>query len=437
MWWAAPVLLTAAAAQDVAHCIVAGFRTLGDPDVHVKMRENFIDGVGGATVELFLYVDLGVELSAKGSWYAHTQTELDRAAHYLQSGFDLSTVAPTPPPRVYKVTIEQHRHPPDVGVRCGEACTGQFYKWVRCYDMVIVAETRRGKRFDWIIRHRPDMLWHKKARPIATFPLEPFWNVDHQLYLPRSELDAARAIGDVACDGCEKTWGQRSGLNRRAKSCWCLNAKVLKTLNTTIKSKMRSTLFGRPSTRAPPRLGNASMFSNDFKRTPEAQELLDAVGEQALHGRTVKDALRRKATGEWVARGAEDGARPMGPGPTKQSVSLSQGPPRSSEPTEQGVPRRRLPRPRKPRPFHREKTRDIPRLRTPWPVHREEKRDLPRPRTPLPFHREETRDLPRPRTPWPIHREEDRDREGLRRARARGEEHLVRARGRFSRGGVV
>merc|ERR1711924_403385 len=49
----------------------------------------------------------------------------------------------------------------------------------------------------------------------------------------------------------------------------------------------------------PARLDNASfrMFSNDFKRTPEAQQLLDAVGEQALHGRTVQDALRRNVTG--------------------------------------------------------------------------------------------------------------------------------------------
>ena len=89
------------------------------------------------------------------------------------------------------------------------------------------------------------MLWHQTARPIATLPLEPFWNVDRQLYLPRSELDAARAIGpprrprrhdaidatdshtgEVDCDGCEKKLGRL----RRAKSCWCLNAKVLKQL---------------------------------------------------------------------------------------------------------------------------------------------------------------------------------------------------------------
>ena len=64
MRWAAAWLVHAAAAQDVAHCIVGGFRTLGEPEVHIKMREKFIDGVGGTNVELFLYVDLGVELSA-------------------------------------------------------------------------------------------------------------------------------------------------------------------------------------------------------------------------------------------------------------------------------------------------------------------------------------------------------------------------------------
>ena len=247
------------------------------------MREKFIDGVGGTNVELFLYVDLGVELSAKGSWTEHSQTELDRAAHYLRYGFNISAPPPTPPPRVYKATVAQHRQPRDVGIRCGELCTGQFYKWVRCYDMVTRAEKRRGKSFDWIIRHRPDMLWHQTARPIATLPLEPFWNVDRQLYLPRSELDAAGAIGpprrprrhdaidatdshtgEVDCDGCEKKLGRL----RRAKSCWCLHAKVLKqlTFSTTIKHKAtRSKLFNRPSVRAPPRLDNASfqMFSND------------------------------------------------------------------------------------------------------------------------------------------------------------------------------
>lgn len=333
MRWAAAWLVHAAAAQDVAHCIVGGFRTLGEPEVHIKMREKFIDGVGGTNVELFLYVDLGVELSAKGSWTEHSQTELDRAAHYLRYGFNISAPPPTPPPRVYKATVAQHRQPRDVGIRCGELCTGQFYKWVRCYDMVTRAEKRRGKSFDWIIRHRPDMLWHQTARPIATLPLEPFWNVDRQLYLPRSELDAARAIGEVDCDGCEKKLGRL----RRAKSCWCLNAKVLKqlTFSSTIEHKAtRSKLFNRPSIRAPPRLDNASfqMFSNDFKRTPEAQQLLDAVGEQALHGRTVQDALRRNMTGAWVAPDAEN------------------DPPRSFEPNEQGLSRRRLPRPRKPGP---------------------------------------------------------------------------------------
>ena len=58
MGWAAWIvkawLVNAAAAQDVAHCIVGGFRTLGEPEVHIKMREKFIDGVGGTNVELFL-----------------------------------------------------------------------------------------------------------------------------------------------------------------------------------------------------------------------------------------------------------------------------------------------------------------------------------------------------------------------------------------------
>ena len=131
------------------------------------------------------------------------------------------------------------------------------------------------------------------------------------------------------CDGCEKKLGRL----RRAKSCWCLNAKVLKqlTFSSTIEHKAtRSKLFNRPSIRAPPRLDNASfqMFSNDFKRTPEAQQLLDAVGEQALHGRTVQDALRRNMNG----------------------AVAENDPPRSVEPNEQGLSRRRLPRPRKPGP---------------------------------------------------------------------------------------
>ena len=49
-WLVKAWLVNAAAAQDVAHCIVGGFRTLGEPEVHIRMRENFIDGVGGTNV---------------------------------------------------------------------------------------------------------------------------------------------------------------------------------------------------------------------------------------------------------------------------------------------------------------------------------------------------------------------------------------------------
>jgi len=153
-----------------------------------------------------------------------------------------------------------------------------------------------------------------------------------------------------------------------------------------------------------PRAAAAGQRVDVFQRLQAHTRNADAAGRGQRAGAPWTHG-ERCVTEESDRRLGRAGRRPDGarssPGPTKQGVSLGQGPPRS--PTEQGIPRR----------------------------------PLPPPRTPRPVRREETRDFPRPRTVRSVHREEMMDREGLRRARARGEEHLVRARGRFSRGGVV
>ena len=85
--------------ERVAHCIAGGLRTFADPDVHEAIRDHLVDGVGGATVELLLYLDFGAELSAKGSWHPAPESAADAAIHYLRHGYAKGAAAPSPPPR--------------------------------------------------------------------------------------------------------------------------------------------------------------------------------------------------------------------------------------------------------------------------------------------------------------------------------------------------
>ena len=53
--------------------------------VAAKLRDLFLDGLGGERVHLFVYLDLAPELSAKGQWRATDRAALD--AYCREQGF--------------------------------------------------------------------------------------------------------------------------------------------------------------------------------------------------------------------------------------------------------------------------------------------------------------------------------------------------------------
>ncbi|KAJ1453583.1 hypothetical protein M885DRAFT_524111 [Pelagophyceae sp. CCMP2097] len=275
----------------VAHCIVGAARTLPDPDVYVPMRRFFIDGAGGSDVHIFAYLDLGIEMSAKGQWHPLNVSDVEPALEFLRSGRNAFVEAVGAAPRVCDLTFQVHTEAAESGLLCGGwPCTGQFTKWNRCNDMVRHAELERGRKFDWIIRSRPDNVWRRPAPPVGTLSRQAWWNVDRQLWLPREFLEITDSIIEAKCDGCNRRGEPGKG------SCLCLNAQMLRRLiDARAQPKVHAL---RPNQRVPAR-GNErgeeempptdrfQMFSDEFKRTAAAEAYLSAVGIHSAHGKTI------------------------------------------------------------------------------------------------------------------------------------------------------
>lgn len=68
-------------------------------------------------MHLFLYIDLGVELSAKGQWRSLEPAALEPALEYLRYGNGSRGELP--------VTLRLHNESAHWKVQCGSQCTGQ------------------------------------------------------------------------------------------------------------------------------------------------------------------------------------------------------------------------------------------------------------------------------------------------------------------------
>ena len=307
--------------DSVAHCIVGGVRTLYDPQVYARMRENLIEGLGGVDSEVFIYTDLRSESSAKGSAVPLTMGQLLPALLYLESRTgNVSTellervrehhvstkvldsgkvqLATLTPPDTYPIWVHHLPGDKDAGVRCGALCTGQFDKWHRCFRQVAKRERERKSRFDWVVKSRPDLIWFFPSPPIGRVNKagrRVYWSIDRVIYSPREDIakiaDMSRVPCNVPVSGCGM--GERLG---RAKSCWCLMKAHLAKYNIKLDDKRKSwkghfRLTAEESE-------HWRLYSDSFKRTGEATLMLEAFGQQGIHGQTFKTAeqnLKRKA----------------------------------------------------------------------------------------------------------------------------------------------
>jgi hypothetical protein len=301
----------------VAHCIVGGVRTLYQADVYARMRENLIEAIGGEGSEIFIYTDLRSESSAKGSFATMQLEQLQPAfrylegregnvsnelllkvrEHHLSTLLDNSqvlkngtiTLADPMPAIAYPIWV--HQMPSelsrDIGVRCGALCTGQFDKWHRCFQKVAEREKERGFRFDWIVKSRPDLIWHFPTPPIQRVNAakrQLYWIFDRVMYIPRESLALVADVSRVSCKlpAMECGMGQKLG---RSKSCWCLlKASLLKHSFCPGSDKRRrwKHLFKLNRTESEA----WRLYTDSFKRTDEAKLMLDAFGLQGLHGQT-------------------------------------------------------------------------------------------------------------------------------------------------------
>lgn len=88
---------------------------------------------------------------------------------------------------------------------CGPPCTDQFHKLSLCRGLIEIAESSRGKQFDWVLRLRPDMKFSAPVGPLYALDTAAVHAhhrpglvdmEDHFALVPRNFVDAYFGIGN-------------------------------------------------------------------------------------------------------------------------------------------------------------------------------------------------------------------------------------------------
>jgi len=132
-----------------AACIVGRARTLSEPEVYFSIAQNAsgLSGLGANTSFFYVLDTVGRSLG-----------DFSRAFELL------------PPTALALVNDDEAWGEPtqcNMYRKCGVACFMQFHKLQNCLRLVETAEAARGKRFDWLLRLRPDTQWDAPIGDVA------------------------------------------------------------------------------------------------------------------------------------------------------------------------------------------------------------------------------------------------------------------------------
>lgn len=184
-------------AMSAAICVVGRARTFSDPEVYSSIAENVTGHGLGAEASLFYVLDIG----------DRTLNEYGEAFHTL-------------PPAAFALVRDDNWGDPlqcKAFQLCGPACLYQFQKLRNCWHLVQAAEQSRGRRFDWIVRIRPDTVWRAPIGDLSDFDSSAIHLVmsvnngdpeDNFALVPRRHAEAYFGIGE----GCPTARDTQNGV---------------------------------------------------------------------------------------------------------------------------------------------------------------------------------------------------------------------------------
>lgn len=166
-----------------AVCIIGLPRTLNEVSASIAANATGIDALGAET-SIFFILDIG---GRPLSDFSEALERLPPTAVALVNGSNWGEPQPC-----------------EAWERCGPACSLQFHKLGLCLRLAEAAEAARGRRFDWLLRLRPDTAFAAPVGDLADLDAEAVHAVfresvgdlnDHFAIVPRAHAEAYFGIG--------------------------------------------------------------------------------------------------------------------------------------------------------------------------------------------------------------------------------------------------
>jgi len=164
--------------------------------VHRSLRHRLLDGLGAKHVDIFAAVDTANPAEAEATRLLLTKALGARSARVYADGE--RRAAPRCLADVRSKDFLANIGSPERLVKEWEAVEN-------CFQQILAAEESNGRQYDWLLRVKPDVMWHGRMDPLSTFSptVVSVAQQGHEMFLcPRVHADVAfRGALARDCDG--------------------------------------------------------------------------------------------------------------------------------------------------------------------------------------------------------------------------------------------
>ena len=189
------LVLPHAAAQTCAVCFAGAVGSFLQPHVRRFAKERLVDALGCASVDNFFFVTLKAD--KQRAWDDVAPTPNASVDHFYAAAREFSPVS-----------VAVHLREDSLSDDDDDAAHAQLARAAACYSLVEASELAARKRYDWVVKTRPDLAWVAPVPPAASlyedrvYVAQHYWPVGDMFFIAPGKLarEVFRAVDALSQD---------------------------------------------------------------------------------------------------------------------------------------------------------------------------------------------------------------------------------------------